>query len=157
MIVDDDEDDMPTDDEDDTPTDDEDDTPTVTPSGSELIVELSPETPRAQNIPQSAANVEYLTFDLTAGSEDVNVEEIVLRRVDLGSRDNFDKVWLTEDGVVISNDRTIASDDSVTFTMDYSIQAGETVTLTLNASMSSTTNVVNAFEIVSIAASTDVE
>lgn len=152
--LDDDEDDT---DEDTTDEDDTDEDTTVT-SDSVLTVSLSPSTPAAQNIPKSAANVEFLTFDVTAGSEDSTIETVKIQRVDLGSRSNFSKVWISQDGVVISNDKTISSDDTVTIALNVTVKAGETETYTVNASMNSPVGTtVNAFEIVEIVASTDVE
>lgn len=134
--------------------------PGCTVSGDDkLTVTLSPDTPAAASIPVSAPNVEYLAFDLTAGSKDVTLESIVLKRVGLGSRDDFSKVWLTEDGVVVSNDKSIASDDTVTIPMTKTIKAGETLTLMVNASMSvdAGKTKVNAFQVESVTASSEVE
>ncbi len=124
-----------------------------------LTVTLSPDTPAAASIPVTAPNVEYMAFDLTAGTEDVTLESIVLKRVGLGSRDDFSKVWLTQDGVVVSNDKSIASDDTVTLPMTTTIKAGETITFMVNASMNVTAGEtkVNAFQVESVTASSEVE
>jgi len=50
----------------DTTADTTDTTADTTVSGNSLEVSLSPTTPAAQNIPQNAKNVEYLSFDVTA-------------------------------------------------------------------------------------------
>jgi hypothetical protein len=64
-----------------------------------------------------------MVFDLTAGSEDITIETVVLKRVGLGSRNDFNKVWLSKDGVVMTNDKTIASNDTVTIPLSYTIKA----------------------------------
>jgi len=145
------------DDEDtDTDTDTDDDTPVIV-GDNYLMVELSAETPVGQNIPSTAANVEFMAFDVTAGSEDATLESIVLERVGLGARGDFKKVWLSQDGVVVSNDKTIASDDTVTIPLSVSITAGSTETFVVNASMNGVVSTVNAFGIVDVTASTSVD
>jgi hypothetical protein len=144
---------------DDTTEDDttEDDTTVVISGDNVLFAELSATTPVAQNIPSTAANVEFMAFDVTAGSEDVTLNSIVLKRVGLGSRSDFKKVWLSQDGVVVSNDKTISSDDTVTITTNLSVKAGSTETFVVNASMNGAVSTVNAFEIVDVTATSNVD
>jgi hypothetical protein len=109
------------------------------------------------NVPRTAANVEYLVFDITAGSSDVSISEVVLQRVDLGSRDDFDKVWLSRDGVVVSTSKTIASDDTVTIPLNLTVKAGSTETLTVNASMKATGTKINAFQVIDVKSSANLK
>lgn len=118
--------------------------------GSKLIVTLNPNTAAAQNIPMNSANVEYMTFDIAAGDKDVTVKTLKFKRLNLGSRNNFDKVWLTRDGVVVSNDRSISSQDTVELNLNRVIKAKTKETFVLNASMKATDSFVNQFKLVNV-------
>lgn len=118
--------------------------------GSKLVVSLNPNTPASQNIPRNSANVEYLKFDISAGDQDVTVKTLKFKRINLGSRNNFDKVWVTKNGVVVSNDKSISSEDTVELTLNRVIKAGTKETFTLNASMQASGTVVNQFKLIDV-------
>jgi hypothetical protein len=60
----------------------------------------------AQSIPNSGT-INFGTFDLTAGSEDVTVSSISFRREGLGSRSDFSRMWIEKDGVRISGRQAV--------------------------------------------------
>jgi len=132
---------------------------TVTTTENVLTVALDPATPAAQNIPYNVAVVEYTRVDVTAGSEDSTIKRIRIARGDLGSRDDFGKVWLVVDGVRITSDKSLNSDDYVDFNLNYVVKAGETKTISVMASMnlSTASTKVNKLGVVEIDASTNVE
>ncbi|MCP4524007.1 MAG: hypothetical protein GY828_07365 [Candidatus Gracilibacteria bacterium] len=106
------------------------DTTTVVVSGdSELMVELSPNSPMAQNIPTDTPRVEFLSFDITAGSEDVEVKSIDLEALGFGGYSTFTDVSVYSDGVEVADDSENIDSDDGDATIDLDdvvIRAGST-------------------------------
>ena len=110
---------------------------TVVVSDGSLEVSVSPTSPSSQNIPFNVQAVPYLSVDLTANGDDVNVTSITVNRTGLGNNDDFDKVWFEVEGQRVSSKKTVNSDDVAIVTLQgVTVEAGETVTATLLASMS---------------------
>ncbi|NCO04949.1 MAG: hypothetical protein GW939_02265 [Candidatus Magasanikbacteria bacterium] len=128
------------------------------PSG-ELTFSLSADTPETTLVPEDATHVPYLTFNVTAGSEDALLEQITFERFQLGDDQNFDKLWLVVDEVPVTNDQKVQSDDTLELSPNYTIGAGDTVTFTLMANLDQTAATTNpngteqdAFKIVGVQA-----
>jgi hypothetical protein len=131
-------------------------TPTV--EGGNVEVTLNPNTPSDNtDIPATAQSIVFTTFDITAGDEDVEVESMTITRKGLGSRSDFGKVWIENDGVIISQDKTISSDDTATIKFNdiFVVKAGSTETLDVVAKMTSTSGDLNALEVTSMETSAD--
>lgn len=127
-------------------------------SGSVVEVTLNPNTPAAQDIPSNVSTVEYMKFDLSAGSEDVTIDAMDFVRKGLGSDDDFDKVRILQDGVTVSSDRSVRSNDEVNFNnLDLVVPANSTKTYTLVAGMETDTGRSNRFALTNVDASADVE
>lgn len=114
-----------------------------------LNVTLSANTPESQTVPTKATHVEYLSFNLEAGSEDVTLDSITAQRYGLGSDNDFDEVWLEVDGNPVTGGRSISSDDNVQLSPNYTIGAGQTVEFTLVADMDADNSNQNGFRITS--------
>jgi hypothetical protein len=91
----------------------------------------------------------------------VEIDSIVFTRTGIGSKDDFDKVWLEdEDGNMVSDGKTVNSSDELTLSPELEIESGETKTYSLMADLSATSGNIDAFEISSasdIDADEDVE
>ena len=96
--------------------------------GNVLEVALDPESPRDASVPKGARAVVMGIVDLTAGSKDVTVKRIVLKREGLWDNDDFDQVYITdENGIKLSDEKDVLNDDSVTFDrLNIVVKAGET-------------------------------
>lgn len=106
--------------------------------GGDLMASLSDDTPDSDNIPKNG-RVVYTIFEVKAGSAAVEIDEITVERSGNGSRNDFDKIWLVEDGVVVTNDRSINSEDTATFTnLNWVVAAGKTRTFAIEAQMDGT-------------------
>jgi hypothetical protein len=112
--------------------------PTTPVETGSLTVSLAANSPATTLVPAKATHVPYLTFKITANGGDTTVETITFKRIGLGDNDNFDKVWLTSDGVPVSNDQSVNSDDTVTLSPNMMIKAGQSATLTLVANLDPT-------------------
>jgi hypothetical protein len=94
------------DDEDEETTMDEDEEETTVVSGdSELMVELSPETPSNGTVAAGVTRTPVLAFDVTAGSEDVTLKEATLEFTGLG-----DESDMTNLAFYIGNDKVTKQD-----------------------------------------------
>ncbi len=108
-------------------------TPVV--SSGDVTVALAASTPASATVPVSSTHVAFVTVNVSAGTDAATVRGLTFTRVGLGSRNNFDKVWLEVDGMPVSNEQTISSDDTVTLTPNYKISAGGTVAMSLVANL----------------------
>ena len=134
--------------DDDSSDDDSDDEPMG--DGGDLSASLSSDSPESDNIPNNGRSI-YTVFKLSAGDADVEVDEIVVERSGNGSEDDFDKIWIVENGVVVTNDRSISSDDTATFTnLNWIVEAGESRMFAIEAQMDATGNKENRLNVVSI-------
>jgi len=117
---------------DDTTTDDEDDATddVVGESNGTVKAMLSPMTPNGATIP-GLVSVKVASFDFTATSEAVVINEIVLKRMGLGSDDTVEKMTLFANGEVITKSKSFNSDDEVVFSVNpaVTVQPGMTVTI----------------------------
>ncbi|HRX63959.1 MAG TPA: hypothetical protein P5060_02545 [Candidatus Absconditabacterales bacterium] len=119
-------------------------------SDGELTFDLNNKSPEAANIASNAQAVEFLTFDVEADGEDVFVSSITLERMGLGDRTDFDKVWLTHNDVIVSNDKSINSEDQVVLNVNMDIKDGNTETFTVVASMNGVSNKINSFAVIDV-------
>ena len=136
-----------------------DDTTTDVVSGDNVLTaSLSPDTPDSVDLPSGAEWVAVAKFDLTAGSEDVTISSITLKRNGLGASDAVLKVAIFTDEGRASKVKTFNSstdDAAINFSPAIVVKAGETKTLTAKVNTSSAGNF--GIELVSINATSTVE
>ncbi len=117
--------------------DEEDDTPTTpTVSSGELTVSVSPETPVSATIPGGVNGLPVAKFDFTAGSSDVTVSQITIKRRGLSDEETIDSLAVFSTKGRASNDKddNQENDTEAQLTLTdggVTIQAGETETLTI--------------------------
>lgn len=115
----------------------------VPAGGSGLTVALASNTPAAANIPQSAVQVPFTSFNVTAANDGaVVIRSLTVTRGGLGASTNFSGVYLYDGMTRLTTSRTVNStSNQATFTgLNYTVPAGQTRTLTVKADMASTVN-----------------
>ena len=113
------------------------DTPVVVKAG-DLNVALAASTPAATTIPANVSGIIVAKFDLTAGSNDISVNSIKLKRVGLGNTDTLSALALsTADGRISKSKNENSSDDTVDFALSSAlvVKAGSTITVNVLASV----------------------
>ena len=108
-----------------------------TPSGTGVTV-----TPAAQPAnslaPKNAQHVPFTRFTLTAGSQSVTIEDVVVELTGLASRDSFDSVeLLDENGMVVGDTDSFDSNNKANVGGTFTLRAGESKTFTVAANMNS--------------------
>jgi len=125
---------------------------TVVVATGDLEVSLGASSPASQTVPRGTA-VPFAKLDFTAGSSDAQFSSVTITRQGLGSKSDFDKVWLEKDGARATSRQSITTDDKATLTFFPAlvVKAGSTVSMTLIGRYKSTaaTNVTNNFSILS--------
>lgn len=139
------------------------DTTTTVSSDASLMVELSPETPASATVPQGISGLPVASFDFTAGSEDVTINSLVLKRRGLSDSNTLSGLaaFTSEGRASKAKDDSQNNNTEATLTLDNGglvVMAGETVTITIVADVNtSTTSDEFAIELLEVNASTDVE
>jgi hypothetical protein len=146
------------DNEEDEDMDEEEDTDNV------LTVSLSPDTPAAATIPGSVDGLPVAKFDVTAGSEDVTLTALTLKRRGLSDSSVITGLAVfTEDGRASKSKNDSQNNNTeaeLTLTSGVVVKAGETRTLTVVADVASSSSVSGqefAIELLDLVASSDVE
>lgn len=107
-------------------------TPPIVKKG-DLNVALNPASPaNYTSIPQ-VGSVKFATVDFTAGSSDVSLFSVSLKRSGLGTTADLSKVYLEKDGIRVSSRGTFSSDNTtvLSFAPALVVPAGKTVSLDL--------------------------
>lgn len=155
-----------TDEEEDTTTDEEDTTDTPVVSGSDvLMVSLSPSTPDAATIPGGVNGLPVAAFDLTAGSSDVTVSQVTVKRRGLSDEDTLISLAVFTDEGRASNSKNDNQENNTEAQLNLSnggvvVKAGETKTLWVITDVASVTDSANdefALELVGVQASSSVD
>ena len=106
---------------------------TTTPvvAGS-LAVALAADTPAGRTVPKSATNVNVLKFNATAGSSNVVLDEVVVRRNGVGSTTGI-TLYLYDGETRVGTGKTVASDtnEAVFSALNATVTASQTRTFTL--------------------------
>ncbi len=119
-------------------------TPTPTPSptptaGTALRVAFASPDSSLRAIPRNVSSANFGDFSLTADNGDVTVSAIAISRMGVGSRNDFDSVWLTLDGARITDPNSILSNDQATFTFGTPLRISRgSHTLSIMGSLSAT-------------------
>ena len=113
--------------------------PTATPmSNGTLEVSLSKTTPAANSVPCNAQSLVFAKYDLATSGEDVAVNGITLNRSELGSKDDFSRVWIEDEtGARITARQTVGSDETapITFNTPLVVKAGQVRTISVVAKL----------------------
>lgn len=112
-----------------------------TPSGSGLTVESLPVGGGDfLTVPLNVSAMEFAKFKFTAGNQAVTVDEVRVVRSELGSKNDFDEVWITVNGTQKGNERSIVTGDFADFELgndSFTIPAGQSVEVSILGSLSS--------------------
>ncbi len=136
------------------------DTGTTTPATSDLTVSAAAQ-PGNSLAPQSAANLPFTKFTLTAGSSDVTFDSVTVELTGLADKAAFASVvLLDENGNPVGLTKTLNSNDQATIGETTTIPAGMSKTFTVAGNMKSSLTTyagqVAAFSVVSVNSSATV-
>jgi hypothetical protein len=143
----------------------EDDTTTVVSGNGELEVTLSADTADSATVPGSVNGLPAASFDFTAGSEDVIVTQVTVKRTGLSDADTLLSLAVfTEEGRA-SNEKNDNQENDTEAQMNLAdggvvVKAGETRTLTIVVDLNTATLAGQdefALELVDVVASASVE
>lgn len=120
-------------------------------------VAISALTPAARTVPRAATMVPVLEFDLTAGTEDLNVAEMTFRRTGVGVSADFDGFFLFQEGIRVNEHPRQLVEEVVEFelpALDVTVPAGTTQSFVLATNIRGNATVGNesAFRVDSITA-----
>lgn len=109
----------------------------VTATG-DVEFELSSSNPAGTSVPTNANTVEVLSFDVTAGDEAAEVDEIALKMIGLSATTDVSSVYLYEGTSRLTESRSVnSSTRKATFgSLNLALEAGETRTLTARVTIS---------------------
>ena len=105
---------------------------TVVQGNGALEVTLAAKNPVGDTLPKGAVGVVFTTLDLTAGQDDVSIENLTVLHEGFGSSADFSGVYGLVDGARVTRKRTIDSQSytaTMRFTSPLVVKAGKTVTL----------------------------
>ena len=145
-------------------TSDEETTTVVTGNG-DLAVSLSPSTPASATIPGAVNGIEVAAFDFTAGSEDVTVTQITVKRRGLSDEKTITGLAAFTDLGRASNSKNDNQENDTEAQLNLSdggvvVKAGETRTVTIVADLGAATDAANdefALELVDVVANASVD
>jgi hypothetical protein len=132
---------------------------------SELMVELSPETAESATIPGGVNGIPVASFDFTAGSEDITVTQIAVKRKGLSDQDTIESLSVFSDEGRVSNSKNDNQENDTQAQLNLSdggvvVKAGETKTLTIVVDLGSADDAANDefyLELTNVVANTSVE
>ena len=153
------------DDEDDTETDTDTDTTPVVSGDNVLEVTLSPETADSATVPGNISGLPVASFDFTAGSEDVTVSALTIKRKGLSDKDTLTALAVFSDEGRASKSKNDSQENDTEATLALSdggvvVKAGETRTLIVVADIAATADANGdefAIELIEVVASSTVE
>lgn len=107
-------------------------------SNGTLKVQLAAGSPEFIVVPNNVSSLPFTELVFTTTGETVEVEGLTIRRYGVGSKDDFDDVWVVADGRQHGSERSLLSGDyaTITFPNDPIVVApGEPVTVWLMGSL----------------------
>jgi len=107
-----------------------------------LSVSLASDTPASATVPDGASQVSFMKFNLTANSGAATVSSLVIKMAGLGATGNISSVYLYENGVRLTNGRSVNSTTRLaTFaSLGLAVADGQTRTLEVVADMAAAQN-----------------
>ena len=112
---------------------------------------------------RGAQRVPFTSFVLTAGSDDVRVEGVRIKRFGLSSSDNFDSVALVDlNGAQIGSSRSLNSRDEAVLGGNFVIPSGRSITLVIVGNITDDENEIRSgavagLEVVEVSTSVSVD
>lgn len=112
--------------------------PPVVKEGNLNISMNSASPANLSSVPMSGS-VKFATVDFTAGSKDITVNSVTLKRSGLGALSDIDRVYFEKDGIRVSSRASVSSDQTVTlsFAPAWVVKAGTSESIDLYVDMSS--------------------
>jgi len=110
----------------------------ILPSGSGLTIERLNKDVTFIAIPTNSTAMTFGQFKLSAGSSEARITGMTIKRSGLGSKNDFDEVWLVVDGRVYGNEQSITTGDVAVFNLASDpivLAAGTSATLEVMGSM----------------------
>ncbi len=149
----------------DTTTDTTDDTTTVISGDNVLTVSLSPETPVAATVPGAVNGLPAASFDFTAGSEDVTITQITIKRRGLSDNNTLESLAVFTDTGRASNEKNDNQENDTEAQLNLSdggvvVKAGETRTLSIVVDLGNVAAAAQdefALELTSLVANSNIE
>jgi len=146
-------------------TDTTDDTTTVISGDNVLTVSLSPETPAAATVPGSVNGLPVASFDFTAGSEDVTVTQVTVKRRGLSDSATLTSLAVYTDEGRASNEKNDNQENDTEAQLNLSdgglvVKAGETRTVSVVVDLGTATAAGQdefALELVSVVTNSNIE
>ena len=137
----------------------------VSNSGNKLVVSLSPNTAETATIPGAINGLPVAKFDFTAGSEDVTVTSLIVKRKGLSASTTLTSLAVFTDEGRVSKGKNDSEENNTQATLNLNtwgitIMAGETETISVVVDVAATaiTNGAEfAIELLDVTASSDVE
>lgn len=124
--------------------------------GSDSVT-LSSNTAKSVTLPKGSVQVPYTTIRVSAGSTDITVTGMTVKRTGLGSASDFDKVFVAKDGVIRGTERSLNTSDEAfllfsTGSNPIVVKANTSEDITVYANMRSTANTgnVNALSVTAL-------
>lgn len=116
-----------------------DNNPPVVKEGNLNISMNSASPANLSSVPMSGS-VKFATVDFTAGSKDITVNSVTLKRSGLGNASDIDRVYFEKDGIRVSSRASISSDQTVvlSFAPAMVVAAGTSESIDLYADMGAT-------------------
>lgn len=115
---------------------------TTVPAGSAtLTVTAAADQPVAQLLPTNAANVAFLKLTFTAGSSDVTVNSMKVKKTGSGDKASLSGVILIDqDGTQIGTEKTLNALDEAVLNDSFTVKAGTSRTITVGGNRISGTS-----------------
>jgi hypothetical protein len=115
--------------------------------GGDLTLSPSTSMPAGVQVPKGANGVEVLSFNVRAGSEDAELDSLVVSLTGVGAVSNISDIYLYEGNMRLTEARTINSATrAVTFSgLNLNVDAGETRSLNVRVTLSGSAQASDSF------------
>lgn len=114
--------------------------PPPPPTGGDLKVSLAADTAASTVLPSNVSRMEFTRVNLEAAGEDVSVTGLTICRTGVGTKDDFEDVWIEVGGVQYGSERSIITGDVALITFPSKpmvIPRGGKTTVSLVGSLNS--------------------
>ncbi len=120
-------------------------------SGGDLEVKLSENTPQAGSVPSGATGVVFTCWDFMAGSDDVTLKSLHVKRVGPGDENDFTDVYLYAGTERLTTGRSINTETQTAEfnNINFDVDAGDNEQLCVVADLAGNNGGVHAFELTS--------
>lgn len=111
--------------------------PVVVVKAGNLNVSMNASSPANLSSIPAAGSVKFATVDFTAGSKDITVNSVTLKRSGLGNSSDISRAYFEKDGIRVSSRSSVSSDNTVvlSFAPAWVIKANSTDSIDLYVDM----------------------